>query len=260
MRTARTAARDAIDRELAKLTAGLPDPSRPPAVDRITRLRQWRDELVGAVQGVTERADVPAVRLSDEDGPDEIQQKADLVSDMAAQLQGDADAVRKRLKELELERRLRGRLSSFASEVSLFDEDVAQARSVAGGQVGADEKVLAGGGEEAGRAPGAAGRCRLEQRGLRRRLATRSNVPGLRRQRSPIAARGLQSRRRDGRPLSGRARGVCRRCGRAHDREHLRPPHSPGLHRRLMGPSPTSMWSGLTGQGNTKGATERNCL
>ena len=156
IKSARGAARDAIERELARLTGGLSESPGPSAVDRITRLRQWRYDLAVAAQGVAEQADVPAVRLSDEDGPDEIQQKVDLVSDMAAHLQRDADAVRNRLGELELERRLRERLSSLANEVSLFDEDVAQARSIVGGLLGGDEKVLAGAGEESGRAPGTA--------------------------------------------------------------------------------------------------------
>jgi hypothetical protein len=63
-----------------------------------------------------------------DDGPEEIRQKMELLEDMAARLQSEARAMVQQLKRLEEEHRLRLRVRTFTSEISLFDEHVPEGR------------------------------------------------------------------------------------------------------------------------------------
>ncbi len=141
--------RAAYDREIAGLTARLGE-VRDEALARMLRTYQRaRDALQGAAQGAS--AD-PLMGLSirEEDGPEEIRQKADLLTDGAARLRAEEAELARRLRQLETERRLRDRAAVFAREIGVFDEHLPEGRSVAsaeqkpGGQGPPEQKGDAG--------------------------------------------------------------------------------------------------------------------
>ena len=79
-------------------------------------------------------AEAQMLVVREDDGPDEIRQKADLMEDMAAQTRVKADVVVRRIKRLEEERRLRIRMATLRGELDFFDEAVLEGRSLSPGQ------------------------------------------------------------------------------------------------------------------------------
>ena len=114
----------------------------PPDSEALRRLDRLRAIARGLQGHTTERSELTvqeSVAIYSEDGPDEIRQKADLVWDMADHVGREAEAGRRRLRELELEKRLRRSLSRFAGDVALFDEDHSTTRAISTGRKAPDQ-------------------------------------------------------------------------------------------------------------------------
>ena len=121
------------DREIGAAIAAL---EKEPDADRAGRLRALQRARGALEEGGMEirLAEAQMLVVREDDGPDEIRQKADLMEDMAAQTQVKADAVVQRIKRLEEERRLRVRMATLREELDFFDEAVPEGRSLSSGQ------------------------------------------------------------------------------------------------------------------------------
>ena len=138
------------DREIGAAIAALekePDAAKAGRLRALQRARGALEE--GGMEIRLAEAQMLVVR--EDDGPDEIRQKADLMEDMAAQTRVKADVVVRRIKRLEEERRLRIRMATLRGELDFFDEAVLEGRSLSPGQAveGTDGVLL----DEAGPAP-----------------------------------------------------------------------------------------------------------
>jgi hypothetical protein len=122
--------RSAYDREIEALVRRL---AQGPDEALVRQLRAYEKAREALGRGpVLEGAGPGAEALSirEEDGPEEVRQKADLLEDMAGRLRAEAAAVARQVRQLETERRLRARVAAFAREVSLFDEHLPEGRTV----------------------------------------------------------------------------------------------------------------------------------
>ena len=121
------------DREIGAAIAAL---EQGPDADRAGRLRALQRARGALEEGGIEirLAEAQVLVVREDDGPDEIRQKADLMEDMAAQTQVKADVVVRRIKRLEEERRLRIRMATLRGELDFFDEAVLEGRSLSSGQ------------------------------------------------------------------------------------------------------------------------------
>lgn len=127
----RDALRLAYDAEIDQLIVNLQASPDSETVLRLNALRSERRALTEA----TVLRPLPTVSIEEEDTPDDIQMKADLMLDVAKQLQKEKDEAGRQLKRLVNEQRLRARMSAFANEFGLFDEASAQGRSVTPGAI-----------------------------------------------------------------------------------------------------------------------------
>ena len=121
------------DREIGAAIAALgqgPDAAKAGRLRALQRARGALEE--GGMEIRLAEAQMLVVR--EDDGPDEIRQKADLMEDMAAQTRVKADVVVRRIKRLEEERRLRIRMATLRGELDFFDEAVPEGRSLSPGQ------------------------------------------------------------------------------------------------------------------------------
>jgi hypothetical protein len=132
LRHLRAAARLVVKQDLSSMADGLSTelPPGSEALRRLDRLRAIARGLHGHTIENVELSVQERVAIYSKDGPDEIRQKADLVWDMADHVEREAEEGRRRLRELELEKRLRRSLSRFAGDVALFDEDHSTARAI----------------------------------------------------------------------------------------------------------------------------------
>lgn len=104
--------------------------SQEPDKGLLTQLmvyQEAREQLGNRVGGTSLRYG-EEMSIGTDDGPEEIRQKLELLEDMAARLQGEARAMVLQLRRLEEEHRLRLRVRTFTSEISLFDEHVPEGR------------------------------------------------------------------------------------------------------------------------------------
>lgn len=121
------------DREIGVAIAALEKEPDAAKADRLRALQRARGALdEGGMEVRLAEAQMLVVR--EDDGPDEIRQKADLMEDMAAQTRVKADTVDRRIKRLEEERRLRIRMATLRGELDFFDEAVLEGRSLSPGQ------------------------------------------------------------------------------------------------------------------------------
>jgi hypothetical protein len=122
--------RTAFDDEMALLIKLLGKAGTPELIGQLTDLQRRRDAIrrshpeVGDDKG-------PMLFIRPDDGPVELRQKADLLADMAKKVEREARTTEKQLSRLFEEQRLRDRLSTFAGELDLFDEVLAEGRGVA---------------------------------------------------------------------------------------------------------------------------------
>ena len=121
------------DREIGVAIAAL---EQEPDADRAGRLRALQRARGALEEGGMEirLAEAQMLVVREDDGPDEIRQKADLMEDMATQTRVKTDAVVQRIKRLEEERRLRVRMAILRGELDFFDEAVLEGRSLSPGQ------------------------------------------------------------------------------------------------------------------------------
>ena len=121
------------DREIGAAIAAL---EQGPDADRAGRLRALQRARGALEEGGMEirLAEAQMLVVREDDGPDEIRQKADLMEDMAAQTRVKTDVVMRRIKRLEEERRLRIRMATLRGELDFFDEAVLEGRSLSPGQ------------------------------------------------------------------------------------------------------------------------------
>ena len=121
------------DREIGAAIAAL---EKEPDADRAGRLRALQRARGALEEGGMEirLAEAQMLVVREDDGPDEIRQKADLMEDMATQTRVKADVVVQRIKRLEEERRLRIRMATLRGELDFFDEAVLEGRSLSPGQ------------------------------------------------------------------------------------------------------------------------------
>lgn len=117
------------DAEIDRLILALQSSPDTETVLRLNALRVERRDLAE----VNTVRPLPSVSIAEEDTPDDIQMKAELMLDVANQLQEEKDEAGRQLKRLINEQRLRARMSAFTDEFGLFDEASAQGRSVTPG-------------------------------------------------------------------------------------------------------------------------------
>lgn len=87
-------------------------------------------KLEGSVVFVPDVKLTAQIEATPQDGPEEIRQKADLVSDVADKLTAQLALVDVRLRDLGQQQRMRRKMREFAEEITFFDEDIAMGRTV----------------------------------------------------------------------------------------------------------------------------------
>ena len=132
------------DLEIGALISGLGAGNDSDVITRLTVLQRAREALSTPV--AEPGREVVPLAMREEDGPDEIRQKADLMEDMAERLGADALDLKQQMKRLEEERRLRARVSAFSREMDLFDETAAEGRALVPGAASKGEAGLSGDG------------------------------------------------------------------------------------------------------------------
>ncbi len=144
--------REAYDREIGALIGRLGKTPDQALIRQLTAYQQAREALARAAAAEQTRPGGELLVIRAEDGPDEIRQKANLMEDMAARLRAEAQTTERRLHRLEEERRLRARVTTFARELTLFDENLPEGRAIAAG-----ERAVSSGADDAdaGEAEGA---------------------------------------------------------------------------------------------------------
>lgn len=131
--------REQYDREIATAIAALEQEPHAAAARRLKALQRSRGALEEEGARKPRLPEAHVLVLREEDGPGEIRQKADLMDDMAVQIQVRADAVGRRLLRLTEERRLRARMSRLAGEMHLFDETAVEGRSLSIADAGSEK-------------------------------------------------------------------------------------------------------------------------
>ena len=134
--------RSVYDDEIAQLVRRLGESPREATLKRLGQLREERRALSQVLDPPQGASHADLLSIGEADGPEEIRQKADLMEDMASRLALEAQAVGDRLVRLDQERRLRGRVSTFTREISLFDENLPVGRSISTGET---QPALGGG-------------------------------------------------------------------------------------------------------------------
>ncbi len=128
--------RAAYDREIEALVRRLAQGPDEGLVRQLVACQKAREALGrGAVsEGAGPGAEALSIR--EDDGPEEVRQKADLMEDMAGRLRAEATEMERRVRQLETERRLRARVAAFAREIDLFDEHLPEGRTVSASKGG----------------------------------------------------------------------------------------------------------------------------
>jgi hypothetical protein len=117
----------AYDWRIGQLFQRLEQESSPQLLQRLAQMQRAREAL-------GERIAAGQLRYGDEmaigqdDGPEQIRFKIDLMEDMATRLATESDRLQARQRRLEEERRLRTRMNAFTGQLSLFDEHLPQGR------------------------------------------------------------------------------------------------------------------------------------
>ncbi|OGG45083.1 MAG: hypothetical protein A3F84_03040 [Candidatus Handelsmanbacteria bacterium RIFCSPLOWO2_12_FULL_64_10] len=122
--------RAAYDREIEALVRRLAQGPDEALVRQLVVYEKAREALGRGVVSEGAGPGAEALSIREEDGPEEVRQKADLLEDMAGRLRAEAAEVARQVRQLETERRLRARVAAFAREVSLFDEHLPEGRTV----------------------------------------------------------------------------------------------------------------------------------
>ena len=115
-------------------------------LEQLRELRAAKERLKGTEEPVkVEDLRVEEIHIEAEDDPEQIQEKADLISDFVGKLEGRLCLIDQRIKELEKERKNEEKIREFVQEISLFDEDrltsrqlQVQTREVFGAEVSAE--------------------------------------------------------------------------------------------------------------------------
>ena len=123
--------RDAYDRDIAGLIGALSGAADSVRIAQLQALQQARSGLVQSAPDIGTDSRLPLLAARPDDGPDALRQKAELMADVAARVRREVAQTERRLKQLEVEQRLRGRVETFAAELFLFDETLPEGRSVA---------------------------------------------------------------------------------------------------------------------------------
>ena len=125
-----TAALDSLSRALEAVKDRK---QRESLLKRIEELTAWRSGLIryslkplpppgGAGADWSLDRLSQAIRITDQDSPEQILEKADFLADMAARWSRSLTVLEANIKRLDEEKAIRTRLGEFAQELSLFDE------------------------------------------------------------------------------------------------------------------------------------------
>ena len=117
----------AYDWRIGQLFQRLAGESRPELLLYLAQLQQEREALGERLAPGQLRYGSEMV-IGQDDGPEEIRFKIDLMEDMASRLAAEEKHLQKRLGRLEEEHRLRERMSAFTGQLSLFDEHLPEGR------------------------------------------------------------------------------------------------------------------------------------
>ena len=117
----------AYDWRIGQIFQRLANESRPELLLYLAQLQQEREALGERLAPGQLRYGGEMV-IGQDDGPEEIRFKIDLMEDMAARLAAEERHLQKRLGRLEEERRLRERMNTFTGQLSLFDEHLPEGR------------------------------------------------------------------------------------------------------------------------------------
>lgn len=125
--------RAAYDGQIAALIGRLGEAPDAALFQKLRALQEARESLQWEVRAERRSMEETLPVIREDDGPDGIRQKADVVADMATRTAAEAQGMARRLRRLEEERRLRRQVFSFAQELSLFDEALPEGRVVSAG-------------------------------------------------------------------------------------------------------------------------------
>ena len=117
----------AYDWEIAQLIEYLSHQAEREALLQLMVYQQAREALGEDVTPANLRYGED-MDISQEDGPDEIAQKIELLEDSLLRLQVESKKIEKRLRRLGDERRLRAQVKVFTNQITLFDENLSQGR------------------------------------------------------------------------------------------------------------------------------------
>jgi len=124
------ALQNCYDSEINTLIGSLDQAPAETLLKRLKLLQHRRKSLSALLVDREDRPDLPDIIIRPGDGPEAIQQKADFMADVAAQLKQRLDATDVRLRKLVEEQRLRRRAQDLLTEISLFDENAPIGRSL----------------------------------------------------------------------------------------------------------------------------------
>ncbi len=122
---------------LGKLNKSSPEETKL-LLERVGELRAAKESLEPTEERVKmEDLKVEQIDIEQEDDPEKLREKADLVSDFVDKLQGRLCLVDQKIKELQREKKNEEKIREFVRELSLFDEDILTTRGL---KVTAEEK------------------------------------------------------------------------------------------------------------------------
>ncbi|MCZ6635052.1 MAG: hypothetical protein O7G87_16770 [bacterium] len=116
----------AYDREIGQLIGQLTDGGGT----TIARLQALQKAKAALQETVRDTMAVSILSIREDDGPEQLRQKADLMADMANHVREEVLAADRAISRLEEEKRLRGRMAALIREMVLFDEHLPEGRSV----------------------------------------------------------------------------------------------------------------------------------
>jgi len=147
--------RATYDREIEALVRRLAQGPDEALVRQLMAYEKAREALGRGVVSEGAGPGAEALSIREDDGPEEVRQKADLLEDMAGRLRAEAAAVARQVRQLETERRLRARVAAFAREVNLFDEHLPEGRTVSPSEAkgSSDTRGTSSSGPEGGAPP-----------------------------------------------------------------------------------------------------------
>jgi chromosome segregation ATPase len=112
---------------LDKLSGTSQTEERREILEKVKEYQSAKEQLTKpAEEEEPEHLDITKIEIEEYDGPQEIREKADLISDFANKLNSTIDMLDTRIEKLQEELKTRRKLGEFAEEISFFGERISK--------------------------------------------------------------------------------------------------------------------------------------